>query len=138
METTLTILKPDSVEAGDTGKILDRLIREGFEILGLRLVRLTEPQAREFYAVHKERPFYDSLVGFMTSGPVVVAALRRDSAVKHLRDVMGATNPEEADEGTIRADFATNIERNAIHGSDSPENAAREVGFFFAEAELVE
>jgi nucleoside-diphosphate kinase len=137
METTLTILKPDSVEAGNTGKIIDHLIREGFELAGMKLIHLTEPQAREFYAVHKERPFYDSLVGFMTSGPVVVAALRRDNAVKYLREVMGATNPEEADEGTIRAEYATNIERNAIHGSDSPENAAKEVGFFFEEAELI-
>ncbi|MGD2116072.1 MAG: nucleoside-diphosphate kinase [Acidobacteriota bacterium] len=137
METTLTILKPDSVEAGNTGKILDHLLREGFELAGMKLIHLTEPQARKFYAVHKERPFYDSLVAFMTSGPVVVAALRRDDAVKYLRQVMGATNPEEADEGTIRAEYATNIERNAIHGSDSPENAAKEVGFFFAEADLV-
>jgi len=137
METTLTILKPDSVAGGNTGKIIDRLIDKGFALAGMKLTRLTEAQAREFYAVHKERPFYNDLVAFMTEGPVVVAALRRDNAVGYLREVMGATNPEDADAGTIRADFATNIERNAIHGSDSPENAAREVGFFFAESELI-
>lgn len=136
METTLTILKPDSVGAGETGKILDRLIQEGFVIRGLKLVRLTEPQARAFYEVHKERPFYGRLVEFMTSGPVVVAALERGDAVTHLREVMGATDSEKAAPGTLRAEFGTDIERNAVHGSDSPENARREVGFFFAEAEL--
>jgi len=137
METTLTILKPDSVGAGNTGKIIDHLIQEGFVVKGMKLLRLTQRQAQAFYEVHKERPFYGDLVAFMTSGPVVAAALERDNAVKHLRDVMGATNSEEAAPGTIRAQFGTNIEKNAIHGSDSPENAAREVGFFFSEAELI-
>jgi nucleoside-diphosphate kinase len=136
METTLTILKPDSVGAGAAGKILDRLIQEGFAVRGLKLVRLTEAQARSFYEVHKERPFYGRLVEFMTSGPVVVAALERDDAVSRLREVMGATDSQKAEPGTLRAEFGTDIERNAVHGSDSPENARREVGFFFSEAEL--
>lgn len=137
METTLTILKPDSVAAGNTGKILDHLIQEGFVVRGLRLIRMTEAQARAFYEVHKERPFYHDLVSFMTSGPVVVAALQRTGAVTHLREVMGATDSQKAAPGTVRARFGTNIERNAIHGSDSPENADREVGFFFSDAELL-
>jgi len=137
METTLTILKPDSVGAGNTGKIIDHLIQEGFALKGMKLLHLSQAQAQAFYEVHKERPFYNDLVAFMTSGPVVAAALERDNAVKHLRDVMGATNSEEAAPGTIRAQFGTNIEKNAIHGSDSPENAAREVGFFFSESELI-
>lgn len=137
METTLTILKPDSVAAGDVGKILDHLIQEGFVIRGLRLLRMTEPQARTFYEVHRERPFYDDLVAFMTSGPVVAAALQRADAVPHLREVMGATDSRKAAPGTIRAQFGTNVERNAIHGSDSPENAAREVAFFFSESDLL-
>jgi len=137
METTLTILKPDSVGAGNTGKILDHLIQEGFVVRAMKLLHLTEPQARAFYEVHKERPFYDALVGFMTSGPVVVAALERADAVTHLREVMGATDSKKAAPGTVRARFGTDIERNAIHGSDSPENAAREIAFFFSESELV-
>ena len=137
METTLTILKPDSVGAGNTGKIIDHLIQEGFTLKGMKLLHLSQAQAQAFYEVHKERPFYNDLVAFMTSGPVVAAALQRDNAVKHLRDVMGATNSAEAAPGTVRAEFGTNIEKNAIHGSDSPENAAREVGFFFSEAELI-
>jgi nucleoside-diphosphate kinase len=137
METTLTILKPDSVSAGNLGKILDHLIREGFAVRGLKLTRLSEAQARAFYEVHKERPFYDRLVSFMTSGPVVVAALAGPDAVAHLRQVMGATDSQKAAPGTVRAAFGTDIERNAIHGSDSPENAAREVGFFFSDAELL-
>jgi len=137
METTLTILKPDSVAAGNTGKILDHLIQEGFVVRGLRLIRMTEAQARAFYEVHKERPFYGDLVSFMTSGPVVVAALQRTGAVSHLREVMGATDSQKAAPGTVRALYGTNIERNAIHGSDSQENAEREVGFFFSDSELL-
>lgn len=137
METTLTILKPDSVGAGSTGKILDHLIQEGFVIRGLRLIRMTEAQARAFYEVHQARPFYAALVSFMTSGPVVVAALERADAVSHLREVMGATDSQKAAPGTVRAQFGTDIERNAIHGSDSPENARREVGFFFSESDLL-
>lgn len=137
METTLTILKPDSVAAGNTGKILDHLVQEGFVIRGLRLIRMSETQARAFYEVHKERPFYGDLVEFMTSGPVVVAALQRTGAVAHLREVMGATDSQKAAPGTVRNLYGTNIERNAIHGSDSPENADREVCFFFSRSDLL-
>lgn len=137
MERTLAIIKPDAVEAGRTGKILARLEEEGFRVLALRKLRLSEAQAGAFYEVHRERPFYGSLVAFMTSGPCVPVALERDDAVAYLRRVMGATNPEEADEGTIRKQFASSIERNAIHGSDSPENAAFELSFFFSRSELL-
>lgn len=137
MERTLAIIKPDAVEAGHTGKILARLEEEGFRVLALRKLRLSEGQAGAFYEVHRERPFYGSLVAFMTSGPCVPVALERYDAVAYLRRVMGATNPEEADEGTIRKQFASSIERNAIHGSDSPENAALELGFFFSRSELL-
>jgi nucleoside-diphosphate kinase len=137
METTLAILKPDSVEAGNAGKILAHLQQEGFTIRGLRMLRLTDAQAKAFYEVHKERPFYGSLVEFMTSGPVVPVALERDNAVTHLRKVMGATDVSKAEPGTVRALFGTSIERNAIHGSDSPENAANEVSFFFSRTELI-
>ena len=136
-QKTLTIIKPDAVAAGNAGKILAHLEGEGFRILGLRRLRLTTEQARAFYEVHRERPFYDSLVEFMTGGPVVVAALERDDAVAGLRRVMGATNPEEAEEGTIRKLYASSIEKNAIHGSDSPDNAALELAFFFPRAELI-
>ncbi len=137
METTLAIIKPDAVAAGNAGNILAHLEREGFEILAAKKLRLSEAQAKAFYEVHRERPFYGSLVEFMTGGPVMPVALERDNAVKHLREVMGATNPEEAAAGTIRSLYATSIERNAIHGSDSPENAAIELGFFFSSAELL-
>ena len=136
-ERTLTIIKPDAVSAGNAGKILAHLENEGFRVLGIRRMSLSTDQAQAFYEVHRERPFYGSLVEFMTSGPVVVAALERDGAVAGLRQVMGATNPEEADEGTVRKLYATSIERNAIHGSDSPENAALELAFFFSRAELI-
>ena len=135
-QRTLTIIKPDSVENGNTGKIIAHLENEGFRIVAGRMMHLTEGQARAFYAVHKERPFYNDLVAYMTSGPVWPMALERDDAVKYLRKVMGATNPAEADEGTVRALFGESIERNAIHGSDSPENAEIEVNFFFSASEL--
>lgn len=136
-ERTLAIFKPDSVSAGRAGAILARLEQEGFRIRGLKRVRLAADQAREFYAVHRERPFFEGLVTFMTEGPVVVAALERDDAVAHLRKTMGATDSRKADPGTIRNLHGTDIERNAIHGSDSAENAAREIGFFFSAAELL-
>ncbi len=136
-QRTLTILKPDTVARRNCGAIIARLEQEGFDILGARRQRLTEDQARAFYAVHRDRPFYRTLVEFMTSGPVWVMALERDNAVAHLRTVMGATDPTKAEKGTIRAQFGTNIERNAIHGSDSPENAAIEIGFHFATADLI-
>jgi nucleoside-diphosphate kinase len=138
MAMTLAILKPDSVEAGHAGKILTHLEKEGFKIRGIKTLRLTEAQAQAFYEVHKERPFYGSLVGFMTSGPVIPVALEREGdAVSHLRQVMGATDVAKAEEGTIRKAYGTSIERNAIHGSDSPENAAIELSFFFSRAELL-
>ena len=137
MATTLTIIKPDAVAAGNAGNILAHLEREGFKVRGLKMLRLTEDQAKAFYEVHAERPFYGELVKFMTSGPVMPAALERDNAVKHLRETMGATNSKEAAEGTVRALYGTDIEQNAIHGSDSDENAALELGFFFSRSELI-
>lgn len=136
-ERTLTIVKPDAVSAGKTGAILAHLEREGFRLAGLKKLRLSVDQAKAFYAVHRERPFYEGLVAFMTEGPVVVAALERADAVSHLRRVMGATDSKKAEPGTIRNLYGTDIERNAIHGSDSPENAVKEIGFFFGEAELI-
>lgn len=138
VERTLTIIKPDAVAAGHVGAIIERLEREGFAILGVKRLRLTEAQAKKFYEVHRERPFYSSLVAFMTSGPVWVMALERDNAVAYLREVMGATDPAKAAPGTIRALYGSSIERNAIHGSDSPENARIELSFFFATHELVD
>ncbi len=135
-ERTLTIIKPDSVERHNVGAIVTRLEHEGFRIVAGRILHLTEAQARAFYAVHRDRPFYNDLVAYMTSGPVWVMALERDDAVVHLRRVMGATDPAKAEPGTIRALCGQSIERNAIHGSDSPENAAIEVAFFFPTAEL--
>jgi nucleoside-diphosphate kinase len=137
MERTLTILKPDSVAAGRVGAILAHLEREGFRFCAMKRVRLSPEQARAFYAVHRDRPFYDALVKFMTEGPVVVVALERSDAVAHLRRTMGATDSRKAEPGTVRQLHGTDIERNAIHGSDSPENAAKEVAFFFSEAELL-
>lgn len=136
-ERTLTIIKPDSVAKNNVGRIIAHLEQEGFSIVAARMTRLTEAQARAFYEVHKERPFYDDLVAYMTSGPVWPMCLQREDAVAHLRRVMGATNPAEAEPGTIRALYGESIERNAIHGSDSPENAAKEIAFFFPTAELV-
>jgi nucleoside-diphosphate kinase len=137
LERTLTIVKPDAVAARRTGAILAHLEKEGFRFVGLRRARLGPEQARAFYAVHRERPFYDALVRFMTEGPVVVAALGRADAVAHLRKTMGATDSRKAEAGTIRNLYGTDIERNAIHGSDSAENAAKEIAFFFGEAELL-
>ncbi len=137
MDETLTIIKPDAVRAGKTGRIIARLEDEGFEIQAVRRLRLSEAQAAAFYAVHRERPFYADLVAFMTSGPVVAMALARDDAVAALRGVMGATDPAQAVAGTIRDLYGTDVQNNAIHGSDSPENAAIERAFFFAACDLV-
>ena len=134
---TLTIIKPDSVRKRNFGKILSRLEAEGFSILGIRKIGLTQKQAEGFYAVHRERPFFKDLVKYMMSGPVYVAALERNDAVPALRKLMGATDPKKADKGTIRAEFGESIEQNAIHGSDSDENARIEIGYFFAESELI-
>lgn len=134
---TLTIIKPDSVRNRNFGKIMSRLESEGFAVLAVKRIQLTQKQAEAFYAVHRERPFYGSLVQFMTSGPVFAAALERNDAVAHLRKVMGATDPKKADRGTIRSEFGESIEQNAIHGSDSDENAKVEIAFFFSAAELI-
>lgn len=134
---TLAIIKPDAVAAGHAGKILAHLEQQGFTVRAARLVRLSRPEAEAFYAVHRERPFFGSLCAFMTSGPALALALARDNAVAHLRDVIGATDPAEARAGTVRKLYAESKERNAIHASDSPENGAREVAFFFTERELV-
>jgi nucleoside-diphosphate kinase len=133
---TFTIVKPDSVRKGNFGRIITRIEDAGFRILGLRKVALSQRQAEAFYAVHKERPFYGDLVTYMMSGPVYVAALERDTAVPELRKLMGATDPKKADAGTIRAEFGESIEQNAIHGSDSDDNAKIEIAFFFAESDL--
>lgn len=137
MQRTFTILKPDTIKSGNTGLVIDRLIKEGFTIRGAKLLHLSQKQAEGFYAVHKERPFFSSLVTFMTEGPVMVMVLEADNAVEKLRKVMGATDPAKADANTIRKLFATNIERNAIHGSDAQETAAVEIAYFFSQLELV-
>jgi len=134
---TFTIIKPDSVRKGNFGKVISRIEAEGFKILGLKKASLSRKQAEGFYAVHRERPFFGSLVEYMTSGPVYVAALERENAVLSLRQLMGATDPLKADAGTIRKEFGESIEQNAIHGSDSDENAKIEIAFFFAESELL-
>lgn len=136
VERTLSIVKPDAVAKGATGEILRRIQEAGLEIIALKMVQLTEPLARGFYAVHKERPFYGDLVAFMTSGPVVVSVLEGDDAIARYRALMGATNPAEAAEGTIRKAFATDIEKNAVHGSDAPETARVEISYFFNASEI--
>lgn len=136
-ERTLAIIKPDAFEAGRAGQILAHLEAEGFRVLAARVIRLSPAQAGEFYAVHRQKPFFTSLVQFMTSGRCMPLALEREDAVTHLRHVIGATDPAEAEEGTVRALYAESKERNAIHASDSPENAREELAFFFAGTELV-
>ena len=134
----MAIVKPDAVRGGKVGRIVTLIEEAGFKILGLKLVKLTEEQAKRFYEVHKERPFFASLCKFMSSGPVVVMVLEGEDAIAKWREMMGATDPKEADAGTIRAIFGTDKEKNAVHGSDSPENAAKEVAFFFSEYELLQ
>jgi nucleoside-diphosphate kinase len=137
VERTFSIIKPDAVAAGQAGEILAMIQQASFKIVGLRMTRLSAAEAQSFYAVHKERPFYSGLVAFMTEGPIIVMALEREDAIKGLREVMGATNPANAAEGTVRKRFAANIERNCIHGSDAAETAAVELAFFFRAAELL-
>ena len=137
VERTFSAIKPDAVAAGQAGEILAMIQKAGFKILGLRMTRLTENQARGFYAVHQAKPFFGGLVKFMTEGPIVVMALERENAITKLREVMGATNPANAAEGTIRKRFATDIERNCVHGSDAPETAEQELRFFFSTADLL-
>ena len=136
MQTTFSIIKPDAVKLGNAGKILASLEGAGFRIKALRMLKLSQSQAEGFYGVHRERPFFGSLVKFMTEGSVIVMALEREDAVLKLREVMGATNPANAADGTIRKLFAESIERNSIHGSDAPETAAEELKYFFTTQEL--
>ena len=134
---TFAIIKPDAVKNGNTGKIYDRILKADFKILCAKLLRMTLDQAEGFYAVHKERPFFNELTEFMSSGACMVLALEKDDAVNEWRKTIGATNPDDADLGTIRKDFATNLQENAVHGSDSNENAEKEIGFFFSQSELI-
>ncbi len=136
MEQTLSIIKPDAVKKGVIGKIVDRFESNGLRIAAMKKMQLSEQVAGEFYEVHKERPFFGELVEFMTSGPVVVMVLEGENAVSKNRELMGATDPKEAEKGTIRADFAESIDANAVHGSDSLENADREIKFFFSKIEV--
>ena len=138
IERTFSIIKPDAVAAGHTGEILSTMEVEGFKIVALRMTRLSRLQAEAFYAVHRERPFYSSLVKFMTEGPIVAVALERQDAIAKLREIMGATNPASAMEGTIRRRYAESIERNCIHGSDGPDTAAAELAYFFSTLDLSE
>lgn len=137
LERTFAIIKPDAVAKGYAGEILALIERDGFRIAGLRMLKLSKDQAEAFYAVHKERPFFEGLVKFMTEGPVVVMVLEGEDAVAKWRELMGATNPAHAAEGTVRKRFAENIERNSVHGSDALETAAQEIPFFFSAAELL-
>jgi nucleoside-diphosphate kinase len=137
MERTFAIIKPDAVAAGQQGDIISLILQNGFKIIGMKQKRLTRAEAEGFYAVHKGKGFYDELVEFMTEGPVVVLALEREDAIKKWRDVMGATNPANAAEGTIRKRFAASVGRNCVHGSDAPETASVEIPFFFATSELL-
>ena len=137
LERTFAIVKPDAVAARHAGEILAAIEQAGFRILALRMTRLTEQQAKGFYAVHAEKPFFPGLVKFMTEGPIVVMALEREDAIRKWRETMGATNPANAAEGTLRRRFATSIERNCVHGSDAPETAETELRFFFSTADLL-
>ena len=134
---TFAIIKPDAVKNGYTGKIYDRILQAGFNIIAAKLLKMTNEQAEGFYDVHRDRPFFNNLVEFMTSGPCMVLALEKSNAVESWRETIGATNPDEAKENTIRKDFASNVQENAVHGSDSDENAEKEIAFFFADAELL-
>ena len=137
LERTFGIIKPDAVKNGHAGEILTMIQKDGFTIAGMKMRRLAKHEAEAFYEVHKARPFYAGLVTFMTEGPVVVLALEREGAIARWRELMGATNPANAAEGTIRKKFAENIERNSVHGSDAPETAAQEIPFFFSSSELL-
>ena len=134
---TFAIIKPDAVKAGNTGKIYDRILQAGFNVISAQLLKMSEEQAKGFYAVHKERPFFNDLIEFMTSGACMVLALQKDNAVESWRKSIGATNPKDADKNTIRRDFATNVQENAVHGSDSDENAEKEIAFFFSNSEVI-
>lgn len=137
MEQTFAIIKPDAFAAGSAGKILARIYSEGFKVIGLKKLYMSKVEAEGFYYVHKERPFFGELTEFMSSGPCIVMALEADGAIKKWRDLMGATNPAEADDGTLRKEFGSNIGENATHGSDAPETAAFEIPYFFSGLELL-
>ncbi len=137
VERTLSMIKPDATRRNITGKVIDRLEQAGLRIVAQPRIQLTKDRAENFYAVHRERPFFADLVAFITSGPIVVQVLEGDDAIARNREVMGATNPAEAAEGTIRKDFAESIEANSVHGSDGPETAAQEIAFFFTDDEIV-
>jgi nucleoside-diphosphate kinase len=137
VERTLGIIKPDAVAKGHSGQILSLIEQSGFRIIAMKMLRLSKQQAEAFYAVHRARPFFSGLVTFMTEGPVIALALERENAVAKWRELMGATNPAQAADGTIRRSFAENIERNAVHGSDARETADQEIPFFFSAAELL-
>ena len=134
---TFTMIKPDAFKKGYCGAIIDRIIKEGFQIKAMKLMKLSKEKASEFYAVHRERPFFGELVEFMSSGPIIAAVLEKDNAVEDFRTLIGNTDPKKADPGTIRALYATDISANAVHGSDSQENAAIEIAHFFTEDEIV-
>lgn len=136
MERTLSIIKPDGVAKNVIGEVIKRFETDGIKIAAMKMIQLTKTQAQGFYAVHKERPFFDSLTDFMTSGPIVVMVLEGEDVIARNRKLMGATNFEEAEEGTIRRDYATDIEKNVVHGSDAPETAAFEIGYFFNDLEI--
>ena len=134
---TFAIIKPDAVRNGYSGKIIDRIINSDFKILGLKLIRMTKSQAEGFYEIHKDKPFFSELTDFMSSGKCVVIALKKEDAVNKWRELIGATDPAEADEGTLRKDYASSLGENAVHGADSNENAVREIGFFFSDTEII-
>ena len=134
---TFAMIKPDAVNNGHSGKILDRIINAKFKILGIKMIRMTKKQAEGFYSIHSEKPFFEDLTSFMSSGKSLVLALEKENAVESWRNTIGATNPEEAEKGTIRKDFASSLSENAVHGADSDKNALIEIGFFFSEAELI-
>ena len=136
IERTFSIIKPDAVGKNVTGEIVSRFEKNGLQVIASKMLQLSKEQAQGFYAVHKERPFYNDLVEFMISGPVVVQVLEGENAISKNRELMGATNPADADPGTIRADFATTVDENAVHGSDAPETAAEEIKYFFSDDEL--
>ena len=136
-DRTFAMIKPDAINNGHSGKILDRIINTKFKILGIKMIRMTKRQAEGFYSIHSEKPFFEDLTSFMSSGKTLVLALEKENAVESWRNTIGATNPEEAEKGTIRKDFASSLSENAVHGADSDENALKEIEFFFSESELI-
>ncbi len=138
MERTLSIIKPDGVARGLIGEVIKRFEKEGIKIVAMKMLQMSKKEAEGFYEVHKDKPFFDSLTTFMSSGPIVVMVLEGENVIQKNRDLMGATNYKEAAPGTIRADFATDIERNVVHGSDSPENAQKEIAYFFSKLDICE